>query len=267
MTIISSEIEYGPARQFSRGTLMSNCGVRTHTSSIRKSRQVVLWLLCAVALVACGGGDQPGISAAPQAAAATLRALSADLVAGSATPQQAADQLMNFAEANFPQYFPSHKATLSSDPFVYRYYPETGTYLGVVVASGSPYQLGGVYVLGGNFGSAPYYVGPLASFITPTGETFVPMTIAVLDGAIQGATVCLDKNQNGSCDSDEPRGKTDASGKVTLQVLQADSGNFPVLAEIGTDAVDADFGATQTAFTMAAPADRTALISPFTTLA
>jgi trimeric autotransporter adhesin len=244
---------------------MANIGSRTTTSSIRKSRQVVLSLLCAVALFGCGGGNQVGVSAA-LAAAATLRVLSADLLAGSVTPEQAADQLMNFAEANFPVFFPAHKATLTSDPFVYRYYPETGTYLGVVIGSGSQYQLGGVYVLGGSFGAVPSYVGPLTSFITATGETLVPMTVAVMDGAIQGATVCLDKNQNGSCDTDEPRAKTGASGNATLQVLQADAGNYPVVAEVGTDAVDADFGAVQTAFTMSAPADRPALIDPFTTL-
>jgi hypothetical protein len=94
--------------------------------------------------------------------------------------------------------------------------------------------------------------------------TAVPVT--VVDGAISNATVCLDKNLNGLCDAGEPTGKTDASGNVSLQVANADVGKYPVLAVIGTDAVDADHGPITVPYTMQAPADKAAVVSPLTTL-
>ena len=97
-----------------------------------------------------------------------------------------------------------------------------------------------------------------------SGTTSVPVT--VIDGAIRNATVCLDINGNGICDSGEPSGKTDAAGNVTLQVLTADAGKYPILAVVGTDAIDADHGPVTVPFTMAAPADKPAVVSPLTTL-
>ena len=96
--------------------------------------------------------------------------------------------------------------------------------------------------------------------------TSVDVPITVVDGLIQNANVCLDKNSNGTCESDEPSGKTDASGKVTLKVDVADAGKYPVIAVVGTDATDADTGAVPVAFTLKAPADKPSVISPLTTL-
>ena len=90
--------------------------------------------------------------------------------------------------------------------------------------------------------------------------------VTVVDGAIQNATVCLDKNGNGACDADEPSGTTDASGKVKLKVSSADVGKFPVVAVVPVGAIDADTGPVRTGFTMKAPADNTAIVSPLTTL-
>lgn len=81
--------------------------------------------------------------------------------------EELAGQLMNFGERNFPQFFPDRTATLSSPPFLYRFYPRTGVYLGVVVQPGLGFTMDGVYVMGGPFGSAPMYVGQLTSFINP----------------------------------------------------------------------------------------------------
>jgi trimeric autotransporter adhesin len=92
------------------------------------------------------------------------------------------------------------------------------------------------------------------------------VAVTVIDDAIGNATVCLDKNSNGACDTDEPSGKTDAAGKVTLQVAPADVGKFPILALIGADAVDAKYGPVTKAFTMSAPADQSGVVSPLTTL-
>jgi hypothetical protein len=100
----------------------------------------------------------------------------------------------------------------------------------------------------------------------PPSATTASVPVTVVDGAIKNATVCLDKNSNGACDSGEPSGKTDAGGKVTLQVDNADLGKYPVIAVVGTDAVDADTGAVPVPFTLKAPADKTAVVSPLTTL-
>ncbi len=93
-----------------------------------------------------------------------------------------------------------------------------------------------------------------------------PFTTTVIDGPIQNALVCLDKNANGACDSGEPQGRTDVTGSVTFDIAVADAGKYPVLAVVGTDATDRDTGAVPTPFTMAAPADKTAVVSPLTTL-
>ena len=101
---------------------------------------------------------------------------------------------------------------------------------------------------------------------SPPVATTADVGITVVDGPIKNATVCLDKNNNGLCDPGEPTDKTDASGKVTLKVDLADVGKYPVLAVVGTDAVDSDTGAVPIPFTLKAPADKTGVISPLTTL-
>lgn len=94
--------------------------------------------------------------------------------------------------------------------------------------------------------------------------TTVPIT--VVDGPIQNATVCLDKNSNRFCDAGEPFGKTDVNGKVNLTVDLVDTGKYPVIAVVGIDAVDADWGNVPVPFTMSSPADRAGVVSPLTTL-
>ena len=97
-------------------------------------------------------------------------------------------------------------------------------------------------------------------------STLSSVPVTVVDGVIANATVCLDKNGNGACDSDEPSGRTDTAGNVVLRVEPADVGRYPVLAVVGTDAVDADHGPVTQSFVMKAPADRSAVVSPLTTL-
>ncbi|WP_296161469.1 hypothetical protein [Rhodoferax sp.] len=110
-----------------------------------------------------------------------------------------------------------------------------------------------------------YGCGGGSSSVAPVvTTTSVPIT--VIDGAIQNATVCLDKNSNGACDTGEPSGKTDAAGQVNLTVDAADVGKYPVIAVVGTDAIDADTGAVAVPFTLSAPADQVAVVSPLTTL-
>src|SRR5438093_254693 len=98
---------------------------------------------------------------------------------------------------------------------------------------------------------------------TPTTTS---VSTTVIDGPLKNVTVCLDKNGNGKCDADEVQGKTDASGNVTLAVPNADVGKYPILAVVGTDAIDADTGPVATAYTLTAPADQAGVVSPLTTL-
>jgi len=100
----------------------------------------------------------------------------------------------------------------------------------------------------------------------PPAPATTDIATTVIDGAIGNALVCLDVNDNGVCDSGEVSGRTDATGKVTLTVLLSDAGKHALVAQIGTDAVDADTGPVTTPYTLTAPADQIAVISPLTTL-
>jgi hypothetical protein len=93
-----------------------------------------------------------------------------------------------------------------------------------------------------------------------------PPTTRVIDGAIRNAIVCLDKNSNGACDADEPSARSGADGSANLEIAPEDEGKFPMLALVGTDAVDADSGAVTTPYAMRTPADHPEVISPLTTL-
>lgn len=120
----------------------------------------VLGAFAAVCFSGCGGGDD-----AVRAEAAGLRARAP--AAPAATSPMTAELLLNYAEATYPQYLPGRKATQTSAPFVYRHYPETGVYVGVVVGSSSTFAADGVYVLGGPFGAVPVHVGRVSDFIGP----------------------------------------------------------------------------------------------------
>jgi hypothetical protein len=125
-------------------------------------------------LAGCGGGsdDSSSTASTPAAAAAQLRtAMSVQQArpAAAASAADAAEQLLDFAEASFPAYFPVHQSTSTLDPFRFRHYPQTGVYVGVVVKPGMGYTMDGVYVMGGPFGEEPVYVGQISAFITGTG--------------------------------------------------------------------------------------------------
>jgi len=64
-----------------------------------------------------------------------------------------AAQIFNDAQLVFPQFFPSQQQTQISDPWLFRYYSKTKIYLGVNKNDA------GVYLLGGQFGTAPLFVG------------------------------------------------------------------------------------------------------------
>ncbi|MBI5256662.1 MAG: hypothetical protein HY855_09190 [Burkholderiales bacterium] len=134
--------------------------------------RVALTLAATLWLAACGGGRDSGADAArsPSTATQAAAALAARVPGGpprralsgaeaaAVDPADAADQLLDFAEVYYPEYFPEHAASATLEGYRYRQY-STGIYLAV--------REGQVFVLGGAFGSEVVAVGPLGQFITP----------------------------------------------------------------------------------------------------
>ncbi len=87
----------------------------------------IVW---AAALAACGGGEPVGDARSASAAREKTQAVAPLSV----------DALLDWAERAYPQYFPGQQVTLSSAPYEYRHYPQTGNYVGVAGED--------VYVLG-----------------------------------------------------------------------------------------------------------------------
>jgi hypothetical protein len=127
------------------------------------------WSIYAVAtalvgLSGCGGGSKDGDAFAAHASrlAITRQSLNVDLrrnaLAASEVTTTDASALFNWAEIAYPGFFSSKRQNFTADPYVYRYYPETGNYIGVAGT--------GVWVLGPIAGSqtTPAYVGDLAEF-------------------------------------------------------------------------------------------------------
>ncbi|NRF69481.1 hypothetical protein HLB44_20985 [Aquincola sp. S2] len=116
-------------------------------------------------LAACGGGQAEATSERR----VTAQALRADAAEAPppVSPAEAARQLMDFGETAYPELFSSHPATQVAAPFVFRHYPQTGTYLGVALNEGAAFMDNGVYVMGGAFGPVPLFVGRLGQFVVP----------------------------------------------------------------------------------------------------
>jgi hypothetical protein len=97
------------------------------------------------------------------------------------------------------------------------------------------------------------------------------MSGSVIDGYIENATVCLDVNNNLSCDSTEPSAKTDKDGKYTIS-YDGDISGKHIIAVVTAESKDADDGgktlaeAGKEAFFMAAPAAKPEAVTPLTTL-
>jgi len=119
-------------------------------------------LAAAAALAACGGGsaglDDPLARRAEASVQRHILGVGASAAPLDFTQIPTATQLMDWAELAYPQYFPTHEADLSSAPYVYRYYPGTGNYVGV--ADGMVYVLGPV----AGSSSVPAAVGALTDF-------------------------------------------------------------------------------------------------------
>jgi hypothetical protein len=95
-----------------------------------------------------------------------------------------------------------------------------------------------------------------------------PTRITVIDGYLQGAVVCVDKNNNSACDPGETQGSTDASGRVVLNIPKADVGKYPIVAAVPASAVDSDQPGKTVgkAYTLKAPKDSPNNVTPLTTL-
>jgi len=88
----------------------------------------------------------------------------------------------------------------------------------------------------------------------------------VADGYLDKAKVCLDKNENGKCDTDEPN-TLSVNGSYNLDIETTDVGKYPILVEVTTTTVDLDDNQTvSNGYTLTAPKDSTGFISPITTL-
>lgn len=118
---------------------------------------VPAWLagvaLAAGLLAGCGGTDADAPGAEAGAAQARWRPLAVPT-----DPAHLAEigELLDFAERSFPQFFPTREPNQTFDPYIYRFYPSTGAYLGVDGRA--------VRVLGGPFGSQPLDVGTLDDY-------------------------------------------------------------------------------------------------------
>ena len=163
-------------------------------------------LSATIFVAGCGGG-----TVTPDTAVSALRARMS--AAQAATPQDAAQQVMDFGEVQFPQYFPTRQANNSTGPFLYRYYAQTGVYLGVVVAEGAGFQYLGVYVMGGAFGNSPQYVGPLGTYLPQPVTAGLALSGTVSrNAALSGATV------NATCQTGSASALTQADGTYSLTV-------------------------------------------------
>jgi hypothetical protein len=158
---------------------------------------------CAVAvLVGCGGGaGTPDVQHERDAPALSVQRAAARVPDATA--------LMDWAERAYPQFFPSHRANQSLAAYVYRYYPETGAYLGVV-----DQQVVVLNVLGPQIVT----VGQLSDFacqVYPDSCTVISGVAA--KGLLEGAAVSLyELRSDGSKGSLLASGVTASDGSFSL---------------------------------------------------
>lgn len=92
------------------------------------------------------------------------------------------------------------------------------------------------------------------------------VTGKVIDGYIQGATVCLDLNNNYTCDDDEPSGLSGEGGVYSFTYDGSIPEGTQILANIPIGAVDEDLGVVDKPYAMLAPAANPEVVTPLTTL-
>lgn len=88
----------------------------------------------------------------------------------------------------------------------------------------------------------------------------------VADGYLQGATICMDTNENGSCDENEPQTVSGAGGVYSLTVPD-DAAGKPIVADVPEEAIDEDTGeAIGKKLVFSTPGDKPSFVSPITTM-
>lgn len=105
---------------------------------------------------------------------------------------------------------------------------------------------------------------------TPTPNTTITTTTlsgtVIAYGAVQGATVCLDKNNNLKCETSEPQATTNAQGQYSLtNINPGDSSSYLVIAIVPAGAKDSNQPVAN-AYTLTTPLGKHAVISPLTTV-
>ena len=114
-----------------------------------KLAKLILALALAGLMAACGGGDaNPGAGGAALAKFDASSSPRSDVLKAPAAPAAAAvrlvsvDEMLDWAESIFPQFFPTHEATQRYDIYSYRHYAN-GNYVGIsdagIVVGMGPY--------------------------------------------------------------------------------------------------------------------------------
>ena len=134
-------------------------------------------VLALLMLCACGGGDL-AVEASSAVKVGSRRAALAVR-----TPDTTA--LFDWAEKAYPDFFPGHQENLSSEPYVYRYYPQTGNYVGV---SGQQ-----VYILGPVSGHVLASVGVMTDFGCKVYPQDCVAPVMVLSGHFCAGKLCIDR--------------------------------------------------------------------------
>ena len=111
--------------------------------------------------------------------------------------------------------------------------------------------------------------GSSSSSDTPPVNNNSTVSGKVADGYLDKAKVCLDKNENGKCDTDEPN-TLSIKGQYDLNITTTDVGKYTILVEVVSgqtiDADNANGDTVSKPYTLTAPKDSTGFISPITTL-
>lgn len=170
-----------------------------------------LLLLLGFQLNGCGN---PGDTYPPDSATSTVEAHATDRVRPLATSGNSSDPrsmtldvLLDWAESGYQNFFPSHQVNQQSAPYVYRFYPETQTYLGSDGTS--------IFVLGPLSNGGLLNVGRISDFYC---QVFAAdCTGTQLIGKTWGVGVQVARFQNGQISSF--RTVSDSSGNITIAIL------------------------------------------------
>jgi len=113
-----------------------------------------------------------------------------------------ANQIFNDAQQVYSELFPSNQQTQTLEPWLFRFYPKSGIYLGVNKEDS------GVYLLGGNFGTSPVYIDQtdqiLSMLSAQKGTTTDSATLCNLASIPEGISYQQNNNTinlstNGQC--------------------------------------------------------------------